>query len=247
MITTLITGATSGIGYELAQQLMQRGDQLVLIGRRDPSELDTAFFTTDRYCQVDIAAVDATSIIGKFLQDHNITQLDYLIHNAGTGYFGDIATQSAESIIEVIDVNLIAPMRLTHALLPMIQAAHGKIVLISSVVASLPAPEYAVYAASKAALNEFGDNLRIELRGKAQVQVIHAGATQTEMHRKLGIPSERMDTSKFPSAESVAQKIIHAMNSNTTQKTIGIPNIIMRFAGKHLAGLIDFALKRSKA
>ncbi|MEM9950389.1 MAG: SDR family NAD(P)-dependent oxidoreductase [Chloroflexota bacterium] len=247
-MTILITGSTSGIGYALAQQLAQDGADLILLGRRNPSELESSFFTDDRYIQVDLAHPRASETVVTELDKRGVQQINILIHNAGTGYFGDIATQSPQSIATVIDVNLTAPVLLTHALLSKLTVAKGKIVLISSVVANLPAPDYAVYAASKAALDEFCDNLRIELKAQGiTVQVIHPGATQTDMHSKLGIPAERMDTSKFPSAETVAGQIIATINSKQSQATIGIPNKLMRFAGKHAAGLIDFAMKRSKA
>lgn len=245
MLRILITGATSGIGLELAQQYASRGHQLILVGRRDIDTLDSDFFTTERYCQADLAQAEAADIIAEFLNQQDIPMLDLLIHNAGVGYYGDIATQSVENIETLVAVNLTAPVLISHRLLPYLHAKHSKIVLISSVVADLPAPDYAVYAATKAALDEFAYNLRIELdEDHIGVQVIHPGATRTEMHQKSGITPDVMNTSKFPSAESVAADIIAAIDSDKAQTTIGTPNKVMRFVGKHLDGLVDTAMKR---
>ncbi|MGJ3240847.1 MAG: SDR family NAD(P)-dependent oxidoreductase [Anaerolineae bacterium] len=245
MGNTLITGATDGIGLALARYYAQQGERLILIGRRERATLDGAFFTAERYCQADLARADCAQIIADCLEAQGINTLDRLIHNAGIGYFGAIADQTPEQIETVLAVNLRAPVLLTHRLLPHVRDASGQIVLISSVVASLPAPEYAVYAASKAALDEFGDNLRIELQGTGvAVQVIHPGATRTAMHSKIGIPPERMDTRRFPTPERVAEQIAEAIASRTPQRTLGIGNRLMRIAGKHIAGLIDFVMKR---
>lgn len=247
MTTTLITGATSGIGHALAHIYAHQGHRLVLIGRRDLSDLDASFFTPENYCQVDLADRNAAQTVSAFLEQQGIRTVERLIHNAGLGYFGEIATQDPANITTLVDVNLRAPVALTHALLPQVKRGKGKIVLISSVVATLPAPDYAVYAATKAALDEFGANLRIELaRDDVQVQVIHPGATRTDMHRKAGITQADMDTSKFPSAETVATDIAEVIESDADEATIGVTNKMMRWAGKHLAGLIDLALTQTR-
>ncbi|MEL6309418.1 MAG: SDR family NAD(P)-dependent oxidoreductase [Chloroflexota bacterium] len=248
MNTVLITGATGGIGHALAHIYAHQGHRLVLVGRRDRSELDQDFFTLENYCQVDLADASAAETITAFMDEQELPSVDILIHNAGLGYYGDIAQQDPANITTLVDVNLRAPIALTHALLPHLKRVGGKIVLISSVVANLPAPDYAVYAATKAALDEFGDNLRIELeRDNVSVQIIHPGATRTDMHRKSGITAQDMDTSKFPSAEAVATDIATAIQSDSPEATIGKANQVMRWAGKHAAGLIDFALKQTRS
>jgi short-subunit dehydrogenase len=120
------------------------------------------------------------------------------------------------------------------------------VVFISSVVSSLPAPEYAVYAATKAALDSFAYNLRIELGDEVAVQLIHPGATRTDMHRKAGIPPERMDTSKFPPPEQVAAQIADAIERGKPQVAIGATNKLMRWAGRNAAKLVDTVMMRGR-
>lgn len=242
--TTLITGATGGIGLALAQHYHARGDRLVLVGRRDPADLNTELFTPESYCRADLAQADAAETVQAFVAEQGITSIDRLIHNAGLGYFGEIPDQPPENIETLTAVNLRAPVALTHALLPYLTG--GKVVFISSVVSSLPAPEYAVYAATKAALDGFAYNLHIELGDEVTVQLIHPGATRTDMHRKAGIPPERMDTSKFPPPEQVAEQIAGAIERGKPQVAIGATNKLMRWAGRHAAKLVDTVMMRGR-
>ena len=102
-------------------------------------------------------------------------------------------SESQEDIENLIHVNLRAPVTLTHALLPRLKAAKGKIVFISSVISNMPCPDYAVYGATKSAIDSFARNLRIELEGIVSVQAIHPGATRTGMHAKMGLSKEKIN------------------------------------------------------
>ncbi len=244
MKTILITGATGGIGLALAHIYHDLGERLVLVGRRPLADLNDPVLTAETYIQADLAEPTAAAdTIQAWLDERGLEQMDVLVHNAGLGYFGAIADQPTDNIQLLTNVNLGAPVALSHRLLPHVRRARGKIVFISSVVSSLPAPEYAVYAATKAALDSFAYNLRIEAGDEISVQLIHPGATRTDMHRKAGIPTERMDTSKFPPADTVATQIAVAINGEQDQVAIGTTNKLMRWAGKHAAKLVDTAMK----
>lgn len=245
MTTTLITGATSGIGLELANLYTQQNHRVLRVGRKSLADLEHLNLSPDDYIQTDLAQPEAAQQVSDFLAQHNITQIDQLILNAGIGYYGRIEDQSAENIAEVTAVNLRAPIALTYHLLPLLKTSKGRVVFISSVAAALPTADYTVYAATKAALDGFAKNLRIELGDAARVQVIHPGATQTDMHRKVGITPDVMDTSKFPSAESVSRKIAGAIKSNAYQTTIGFSNKMLRLAGTQSPRLIDSLMKGS--
>ncbi|NJL34944.1 MAG: SDR family NAD(P)-dependent oxidoreductase [Chloroflexaceae bacterium] len=154
-------------------------------GGRAPAELDTNLFTPARYCRADLSQPEqATQTVAAFCHQHALRHIDLLIHNAGIGYYGPLEQQPWPSIEALVAVNLAAPIELTHTLLPYIEQARGRLVFISSVVSVLPAPDYAVYSATKAALDGFARSLRLELRGRVSVQVIHPGATRTAMHAK---------------------------------------------------------------
>ena len=232
--TVLITGATDGIGRALAKIYRTRGDRLVLVGRRTLDTLNDALYSEDTYCQADLSQNDCANRVCEFLNAQKIDTIDLAIQNAGTGYFGTIAEQSAESIREIAAVNLMAPLRLTHALIPYLQA-NGKLVLIGSITHAFPCPDYAVYAASKEALNTLGRNLQIE--GDINVQIIHPGATRTGLHRKIGMDNEK--AKGFPSAERVAQKITQAIDGRRFVATIGRRNAWARFLGRYCEGMVN--------
>lgn len=237
----LITGATDGIGLELARRYRSRCEVLILVGRRPLSELKEELFQHARYIQVDLAHPDAADIVARSLKQWNIDSLDLLIQNAGTGYYGPCERQPAESIDQIVDVNLWTPIALTHALAAQILAAHGKVVFISSIASSLPCPSYAVYGASKAALDGFARSLRIEWSGRASVQVIHPGATATGIHKKVGMPDDRVHS--FASVADVSDGIVAAIARGRRSVVIGKKNRILVLIGRHLRGPLDAFLR----
>ncbi|MCG8348514.1 MAG: SDR family NAD(P)-dependent oxidoreductase [Chloroflexales bacterium] len=239
----LITGATDGIGLALARQYQQRNARLVLLGRRDRATLDSALFTADSYCQVDLARPNCAATVAAFFQQRAVEHLDLLIHNAGVGFYGAVTDQPVASIRELVAVNLQTPIALTHTLLPHLERARGQLVFISSVVSALPVPQYAVYGATKAALDGFARSLRIELHGKILVQVIHPGATRTKMHARSGAPISERRWRRFPASKTVAAQIIAAIDQRRPTATIGRGNQVLRFAGRYLDWLIDRVIR----
>lgn len=89
------------------------------------------------------------------LDAHGLAELDILVHNAAVGWYGPAAQQTGASIDELLTVNLYAPIALTHALLRRVRTAQGVIAFVSSLHSVLPTPEFAVYTATKAALDGF--------------------------------------------------------------------------------------------
>lgn len=242
--TILITGATDGIGLALAEYYKVKQHNLILIGRRPFSDVPLSQFTVDNYCRADLSRPDCAATIGQWLNAHNISRIDWLIHNAALGYYGSTETQTVENTKSLVSVNLHAPISLTQKLLPYITQPDGKIVFVSSVASSLACPEYAIYGATKAALDGFARSLRIELKNSVQVQVIFPGATQTGMHAKSGLQKDVIDWGKFPPADDVAHKIANAINGKKKSAVIGAGNRLMRFGGRYLAGLIDSSMRR---
>ncbi|MFN8487436.1 MAG: SDR family NAD(P)-dependent oxidoreductase [Caldilineaceae bacterium] len=248
--TILITGATAGIGRALAHFYHQQGACVLLIGRRPLNTLDASFCTPANYCQVDLAQSEAALRISSWLHEEKIGRLDLLIHNAGLGYVGALATQPPESIQQLLAVNVRAPIALTHALLPKVEAARGKLVFISSVATALPTPDYAVYTATKAALDGFVRNLQIELaatRSPVTAQLIHPGATQTGMHAKSGANLQQIGWEKFPTPETVAQAIAEAITADRRAVTIGWTNRLVQLAGTQLQTPLDQIMRQRVA
>lgn len=238
--TVLITGATDGIGRALAEIYRARNVRLVLVGRRAPDSLPCGLYSDETYCQADLSKVDCAEKVCSFLRSRKIDALDLAIQNAATGYYGPVANQPVASIREILAVNLLAPLRLTHALVPYVNNGRGKHVLIGSIAHAFPCPDYAVYAATKEALDVFGRNLRVE--GDLNVQVIHPGATQTGIHRKSGLQDG--NPGALPPAEGVARRIARAIDGHRSVVTIGLRNKWMRLCGRYCDGAIEALMRR---
>lgn len=247
MRTIVITGATDGIGLALARLLRQRNERLVLVGRREPADVqppafEDGLFTPATYCQADLSLPDSPERVAAFLTAQGISAVDVLVHNAALGYIQPWQDQTAESITALFDVNFWAPVALTRRLLPWLTQAHGKIAFVSSVVSALPTPGVLVYGATKAALDGFARSLRVELEGKATVQVLHPGGTRTAIFEKAGKESPLR---RGESAEAVAQQIADALTGEAETVNIGRRTGLLRWMGRYTA-LSDRRQRRRK-
>jgi hypothetical protein len=242
----LITGATDGIGLALARVYKARGERPFLLGRKSWSELPQLAdeFSESDYFQVDLAEADCGARLARLLDECEIDRLDVVVHNAGIGFYGRFAEQSPESINRLIDVNLAAPISLTHTLLPWLPAGKGQVVFIGSVAADMPGPDYAVYTATKAALSGFARSLQVEWHGQVVVQLIQPGATHTGMHEKMGISPETMAWEKFPPAEKVAAEIVKVIDGKRPFSTIGLGNQLLGMAGRQFGFAVDPAMRQ---
>jgi len=242
----LLTGATSGLGLALARYYRAKGERPLLIGRRSWSELPhlAAVFSGDDYCQVDLAQPDCAAQVMAFLQRRAIDRLDVVVHNAGVGFYGRPAAHPPAVIDQLIDVNVRAPVALARALLPWLPVGRGQVVFIGSVAADLPAPDYAVYAATKAALAGFARSLRAEWRGQVTVQLIQPGPMRTEMHAGLDLPEGVLDWQAYPPADHYVPAIARAIAAKRPYTTLGPANRLLSFAGRHLRPVVDAVAAR---
>ncbi len=243
--TVLITGATGGIGRALARHYQERGARLVLTGRQPPTLLPPDLFTPTSYCRADLGSRDCGEALAAFLDHCGIEDLDLVIHNAATGYYGPAAGESAEGIRQTVAVNLLAPIALTRILLPRLARMGGKVVFVGSVASALPGPEYAVYAATKAALDGFAWSLGIELAGSVAVQVVQPGGTRTGFHARVGVPPEVAGRWRLASPEEVAAQIARAIAGRRRAVVLGVGNRLARAAGRYAPGLVDRAMRKT--
>ncbi len=171
-----------------------------------------------------------------------VDAIDLLIHNAGTGYWGRTEVETNEDIRRVVAVNLGAPVSLTHTLFGRLKKVEGHVVFIGSVVSALACPEYAVYGATKAAVDGLVRSLAYELEPRVTVQVIHPGATRTGLHEKMGLTSDRVDWRRFPSAASIAKKVDGAIGRRQ-RAVLGFGNRVAWAVGRRCPRLADAALR----
>jgi short-subunit dehydrogenase len=247
-ITILLTGATSGIGLALARQYQTQGARLLAVGRRALAELDGDLFTASNYCALDLAKPSAAASLSEWLAEHDVQALDLVLHNAASGYIGRLADQSPNNIQELLNLNLYAPLLITHRLQQLVAAENGKFAYIGSVVDSLPAADYAVYAATKAAIAAFVRNFQIELEAlnsPIHAQLIRPGATRTAMHSKAGAAPGRFNYARFAPPEQVASQIHAALATSQRTSTLGTGNRLIHWACRMLPGLALAATARS--
>jgi len=241
----LLTGATDGIGLALARLWTERGEPPLLHGRREIAWLEPDLFEPQRYVQADLEHEDGPERVQAFLDEQGIEALDLLVLNAAAGWYGPIERQAADEIRALVEVDLLATMRLCHLLIPRLRRRRGRIAFVSSVVSGLPTPRFAVYAAAKAACEGFFRSLRLELEGEVEVQVIRPGAVRTAIHRKSGADPAAIGWERFPTPTEIAARIDRLLAGAPRWRTIGARNRLVRTAGRHVPRLVDRLQERS--
>lgn len=191
--TALVTGASMGIGLELARLFARHGHSLVLVARSEDklNELARALTASGSgrvtVCPADLTDALAPSLIAAKLAEQGIT-IDYLVNNAGVGSTGPFLGADIERELEMVQVNVSALVHLTHLFAPGMAERHGGGVLnIASTAAFQPGPNMATYYATKAFVLSFTEALAEELRGTGvRVTAYCPGPVATEFARTAG-------------------------------------------------------------
>jgi short-subunit dehydrogenase len=229
----LVTGASSGIGVELARDLARRGHDLVLVARREPAlrqladELSKAFGVACQVLAQDLTAPDGVTALVAQLATRGLSP-DVLINNAGLGLIGHHLRNRWEDEQRMIDLNITALTRLTHALLPaMKQRGRGRILNVASTAAFQPGPGMAVYFASKAYVLSYSEGLHQELQGSGvTVTALCPGPTESEFVEVASRNKQRIslaDRFPFAPAASVARYGIEALMRG---QAVAIPGFV---------------------
>jgi short-subunit dehydrogenase len=183
----VITGASSGIGAAFARAFAARGHDLVVIGRhRDrleeaATELARRYQVTVDTHVADLADPSNVEMLASAIARKRVS---VLVNAAGFGTFGPFVDSLPAVQRALVEVQLLTPLRLAATVLPsMISERNGAIINVASIGALVPAPDNAVYCASKAALVAFTRSLALELRGSSvAVQALCPGFTRTRFH-----------------------------------------------------------------
>jgi uncharacterized oxidoreductase len=183
----LVTGGSSGIGLAIAQILAAKGAHVLISGRRQEALETAAQRLRADGGRVDAVAADVTTADGLAATmaavEGTLGGLDVLVNNAGGVRAGRLEATSEREIRAMIEVNLVAPILLTRAALPLLRrGGHGMVVDVSSAIALVGVPFYATYAAAKAGIAHFGEALRRELKSEGvHVLTAYPGATDTPL------------------------------------------------------------------
>ncbi|SPF43179.1 Short-chain dehydrogenase [Candidatus Sulfotelmatobacter kueseliae] len=248
--TVLITGASGGIGYELAKLFARDHHNLVLVARSGDKLAQVAAELQPQGVSVKTIALDlAAPPAAKFLFDQLQREglaVDILVNNAGFGAFGEFATMPEEEILGQISLNITALTELTRRFLPpMLARRSGRIMNVASTAAFQPGPLMAVYYATKAYVLSFSEAIANELRGSGVTATCFCpGATHTGFARRAGTENSRLFKQLGAmSAEKVALDGYRAVMEGRTTAISGAHNWIVaqstRFAPRRMVTAVS--------
>lgn len=241
----LITGASSGIGKQLAHIHAARGGDLVVVARSEQklSEL-AAELRRAHSCRVTVIAKDLTRPsaareIYDAVKAAGI-EVDYLINNAGFGGRGAFHERRWEDDLSMIDVNVVALTALTRFFLPdFVARDSGRVLNVSSMACLMPGPLQAVYYATKAYVTSFSNAIAEELRGTGvTVTALLPGATETEFARVADMDKTPV-FAKMASAADVARAGYEGMLEGKLDVVAGVP-----FGQRVMLSFVPFTPKK---
>ncbi len=225
----LVTGASGGIGEELARVLAANKFNLVLLARsRDKlqslaNELAAAHGVRTTIAPADLGEPGAAQAVFQAVSEAG-TQVDLLVNNAGLLVEGQFSALDLDKQLQLLQVNVVAMTAMTHLFLaPMLARKRGRILNVASVASFMPVPNLAVYAASKAYVRSFSDALYQELSGSGvTVTTLCPGVTATGMVQ--GTELGRMPSMMIMDAKTVAEEGYRACMAGKPVHVAGIAN-----------------------
>ncbi|MGH8617307.1 MAG: SDR family oxidoreductase [Burkholderiales bacterium] len=246
----LLTGAGSGIGRACALRLAQRGARLALLGR-DAARLADVQRAVEaaggRACTLvfDLASDDGHSaLVAEAAQ--RLDGLDIVINNAGVGGFGAFETADPADLRRLVQTNLLAPMLLVRAALPLLLARpRARIVNIGSAFGSIAFAYFAAYSASKFGLRGFSEALRRELADTfVGVTYVAPRTTRTELNPPALYAMSAQTNTAIDSPDTVAAAVADAIVREQHERFVGRPESLFARINGVFPGLIDAALRR---
>lgn len=235
--TVLVTGASSGIGLELAKCFAADGSRLILVARSGPAlealatELRACYKIEAQVLIADLALPETPRRIFDSLQTSGIT-VDVVVNNAGFGTQGPFAKTVPERQLEMLQVNITALTHLTRLFLPgMIERRRGGVLNVASTAAFQPGPLMAVYYATKAYVLSFSEGIAEELRGTGvTVTTLCPGPTFTNFTAVAHMENSPLFKFGAMSAESVARIGHDAFRRGRFVAVAGLKNWLAAFS-----------------
>ncbi len=213
----VVTGASSGIGFELARQFAEHGFDLVVAA--EDAELQPAaqrladLGANVTPVQVDLSTAEGVEELAGQLQATG-RPVDALALNAGIGAGGDFATQTdLDQELELIDLNVRSTVHLAKRVVPgMVERGQGRVLLTSSIASTMPGPYHAVYNASKSFVQSFAEALREELKDTdVTVTSLMPGPTDTNFFHRAEMDDTRVGAGSKDDPAMVAEQGFEAL------------------------------------
>jgi uncharacterized protein len=225
----VVTGASTGIGYELAKKCAQHGMDLIIAA--DESEIEhaadklSAWDVDVKAVEVDLAKMEGVDeLVGVIKRSGR--PVDCLLANAGQGEGGAFLTQDFQRVRDVIDTNITGTIYLIQRLAPdMVRRKEGRILITGSIAGFIPGSFAAVYNGTKAFIDSFSFALRDEIKGSGvTVTCLMPGATDTDFFERAGMQDTLVGTMKKASPAFVAEIGFEAMMNGDGDVVTGWKN-----------------------
>lgn len=228
---TLITGASSGIGYEMAKQLAAKNHNLILVARSQnkleslQKELKNQFDVDVHYLLYDLSEPHSARDLYQEIKNQNY-RVSGLINNAGFGNYGNFVEMPLNKDEEMIAVNVTALVGLTKLFAAeMIKAGKGRIMNVASLLSFLPFPYYSVYSATKSFVLAFTETVSAELQGTGvSVTALCPGTVETPFHTDAMRKTNAMSANKPMQADRVAKAGVDLFLNGNNKKVVGFMN-----------------------
>lgn len=233
--TALITGAASGIGYELAKIFIQKSYDLVLVDKDEQKLKEVKqewyynFGSDILTIPIDLSCPESAQIVYQEVKKRDI-EVDVLINNAGFGTFGFFSDTDWQREFDMIQLHVVTATKLTKLFLKeMVERNKGKIMNTASLAAFFPGPMMAVYYASKAYLLSFTQSLANELKNTGvSITVLCPGLTKTNFQKTVGEEETKLKFKMSPPEEVAA----YAYRSMKRGRIVAIPGVMNLFIAK---------------
>jgi uncharacterized protein len=227
----LITGASSGIGYEMAQQLAALKYNLILTARSEDKlaamqqELTSRYGIDVHYMTKDLSKTEQAIQLFNDIKSANY-QVSHLVNNAGFGDYGGFLETSLEKELNMIDLNITSLVILTKLFAKdMAERKSGRIMNVSSVLAYLPFPYMSVYSATKSFVLAFSQTLAAELEGTGVVVTTLApGTTETAFVSPEMRETKLLKSNKPTPVKTVATEGVNLLLHGKGKKIVGFQN-----------------------
>jgi len=213
----VITGASSGIGYELARQFAQNGFDLIIAsetGKIEEAARDLRNMGVEvQPVQADLATYEGVENLYQSIRKAG-RPVDCAALNAGVGVSGDFTNETdLRAELNLIQLNIVSPVHLSKLLLKdMMKRGEGRVLFTSSVAGTMPAPFLAVYGASKAFLTSFAQAVRNEMKDtNVSITVLMPGATDTHFFERAGMEDTKLGASEKDDPAEVAREGYEAL------------------------------------
>lgn len=240
--TALVTGASSGIGAEIARALAARGHGVTLVARREDRLLQLASELTERHgVRAGVLPCDLGSGVERDRLAGDLSRLeldvDILINNAGFGYSGNFTEAPRERQVEMVALNCDAVVDLCgRYLAPMKRRGSGAVINIASTAAFQPLPGSAAYAATKAFVLSFSEGVSAELKGSGvTMTAVCPGPVRTEFAETAGIggTEEKVPDLFWMTPDQIADAALDAADNGKRSVVPGVLNQAGSIVGHH--------------